>query len=1311
MKPFSFLHLARPLIRLGTQAALGLGILLAGAASARSAGQPGPREHELFDAGWRFAFGNPNDPAKDFNFGTSYFSYLAKAGYGDGPAAEKFDDAAWRRLDLPHDWAVEAPFSPKGSPSHGFKAIGRNFPDASVGWYRKSFQIPASDLGRRISIEFDGVFRDSQVWVNGFYLGRHASGYTGFRYDLTDYLNYGGKNVIAVRVNATMEEGWFYEGAGIYRHVWLTETSPLHVAPHGTFVTTEVNGDTAAITARTTVANDGTAPATFEIEQRVIGPDGKSVAEAQVRNITLAAGSSGEFPCTLTVAHPKLWSLETPFLHRLVTTIRSDHRVIDRYKTTFGIRTIRFDPNKGFFLNGRRVELKGTNNHQDCAGVGVAVPDALQDFRIARLKDMGSNAYRCAHNPPAPELLDACDRLGMLVLDENRQMGTNAEQLNELAAMIRRDRNHPSVILWSLGNEEWAIEGNIKGARIASTMQDFARRLDPSRLTTVANSGGWGGISSVIDVVGYNYINQTNPDKQHADYPMQPGVGTEETTTQGTRGIYFDDRANVHLSPQSKGDSGGNCEKGWNYYAARPFLAGLFFWTGFDYRGEPTPFGWPAISSQFGLLDSCGFPKDSYYYLKSWWSNEPVLHIFPHWNWPGREGQEITVGCYSNYEAVELLLNGRSLGKKDMPRNGHLEWKVIYEPGTLEARGYRSGKVVATTRVETTGAPAAIQLVPDRALLAADGADVAVVSVKVLDAQGRVVPTADNDVHFEIQGPGRIIGVGNGDPGSHEPDRNIEGIRLLTIHDWRGRIAPQGTTTPSGPDAQMPLPELAGWRAPMPKPGEVYDLSAAFSIDAVPANARLHLFLPALGAKATVWVNGHELARDLDTTASGPDIPLDPGTIVMGANRVQMIVTPRADDRNHLPTLDRLGTVQVLTPAAPYQRRVFNGYAQVIVQTTHAPGEIRLMASAKGLQPATLALSTAVKPALLAAAMHHQGARAGHPTFKRGVNIDNWLSQNDASMPYAAPWFTEQDVAWIAAHGFDHLRFPIDTRLWFKADGTLDEAKVAPFDKALGWVKKYGLGAILDVHFLNGADFNSGARSDTRVFTDPALMGQAANLWRILAARYAKQGDYLRFEVLNEPKADKNSQLNVFNLRMLAAIRETNPTRVVYFPSNKWDSISNVPDLELPANDPNVAITVHFYEPMIFTHQKARWVFAAGNKMPAVHFPGKVPDLSGIVPAGWPSPSSLSAAKDIDPMFDKLAEWARTKAPGREIYLGEFGVYHTADPQSTINWVRAVRQACERHSFGWCVWGYRSGFPLRHKDGSPAAMLEGLTRD
>jgi beta-galactosidase len=738
---------------------------------------PAPRERSNFDEGWRFAFGHPFDPEKDFNHGTNYFSYFTKAGYGDGPADPKFDASSWRELELPHDWAVEAPFDGKGSHSHGYKAVGRNFPERSVGWYRKTFEIPASELGRRIGIEFDGVHRDSLVWVNGFFLGRQHSGSTSFRYDITDYLNYGGTNAVAVRVDVTMEEGWYYEGAGIYRHVWLTKTAPLHVAPWGTFVTSHVRDDfsKADVTALASIANDGMAPATFQLEQTILGPDGGSIATKTLSELSLAPGEASEFSVVLPVAQPLLWSVESPTLHRLLTIVRDTAgAVVDRYETPFGIRTLRWDPNEGFFLNGRHVLLKGTNNHQDHAGVGVAVPDALWEFRIRRLKEFGSNAYRCAHHPPAPELLDACDRLGMLVIDENRVMGANPEQLAPLEAMIRRDRNHPSVILWSVGNEEWSIEGNEKGARLAATMQAHARRLDPSRRTSVAISGGWGvGASTTADVMGYNYFTHGSTDDQHSKFPHQPGVVAEETTDQGTRGVYFGDKARAHQIPPAKGDSGGNVKIGWQHLAARPYLAGLFYWTGFDYRGESNPFGFPAVSSQYGIMDTCGFPKDQYYFLKSWWTDEPVLHVFPHWNWPDKIGRKLAVGCYSNHEAVELFLNGASLGKKDMPHDGHLEWQVVYQPGVLEAHGYRDDNVVQTLRVETTGAPTKLVLAPDRRVRGTDGADVAVIAVSTIDAQGRHVPTANQRVTFAVTG-GRIIGVGNGDPSCHESDKGSE---------------------------------------------------------------------------------------------------------------------------------------------------------------------------------------------------------------------------------------------------------------------------------------------------------------------------------------------------------------------------------------------------------------------------------------------------------------------------------------------------------------------------------------------------------
>ncbi len=918
-----------------------------------------PRERLPFDADWRFAFGHPADPARDFFHGTSYFSYLAKAGFGDGPAALDFDDRAWRQLDLPHDWAVEAPFSPDASPSHGFKAVGRGFPERSIGWYRKRFHVPAADLGRRISIEFDGVYRDARVWINGFYLGHQPSGYLGVQYDLTDYLNYDGENVISVRADASMEEGWFYEGAGIYRHVWLLKTEPVHVAPWGTYVTTELTDDHrgATVNIATELRHTGRQPATVSIEQILLNVRHQAVAQVTLPPVDLAPGAHLTVPATLTVPSPELWSTTTPTLYRAVTVVRADGRELDRYETTFGIRTVRFDPDEGFFLNGEPLKLKGVNLHQDHAGVGTAMPDALHTWRFEQLKKIGVNAYRTGHQPPAPELLDACDRLGILVIDESRLMGTNPAQLDELKTVLRRDRNHPCVILWSIGNEEWAIEGNIKGARITATMQDFVQRFEPTRRVTAAISGGWGGTSTVIDVVGYNYINQSDPDQQHAAFPHQPGVGTEETTTQSTRGVFVTDPARAHLAPLKRGDSGGNNEVGWTYYAARPFLAGLFYWTGFDYRGEPTPFGWPAISSQYGLLDTCGFPKDSTSYLQAWWTDQPVLHLAPHWNWAGRDGETINVLCYSNHEVVELLLNGTSLGRQTMPRHGHLEWPVPYTPGRLEARAYDDGQLAQTTIVETTGAPTQLTLTAERPAGATDGRDLVMVTVTALDAAGRPVPTADSLVHFDLNG-GTVLGVGNGDPGSHEPDRFLPTDTLITPADWRGRIAPAGTVVPADPSTLAPMHELGRYRAPQPAADERYDLTGTFTLaTAIPPDATIDLFLPALGAPATIWLNGRELTGNQSATAAGPHLVLAAAQLRPGLNRIQLLVTPASSGPNRIPERDDLGTLRLRQPAPRPQRALFNGLAQVIVELAPDIKTAHFSAHADGLTSAELDLS------------------------------------------------------------------------------------------------------------------------------------------------------------------------------------------------------------------------------------------------------------------------------------------------------------------------------------------------------------------
>jgi beta-galactosidase len=738
-----------------------------------AAAAPG-RERVSLDHGWRFHLGDAADVGRDFDFGRGM--PFAKAGQAIGAARPDFDDSAWEDVDIPHDWVVELDFDGQGDALHmyhGYKPVSRTKPATTIGWYRRAFDLPRSDEGRRLSIEFDGVFRDSIAWLNGHFLGRHMSGYSSFAYDITDCANYGGRNVLVVRVDASHYEGWFYEGAGIYRHVRLVKTNPLHVARWGTFVTSVVKGNQATLTVRTTVANDSENAAPCQVISTVLDADGKAVAATQSRTMKIEPWAEVESAQEVKITNPRLWSIETPHMYRLVTIIKSGATSVDTYETPFGIRTIRFDPNQGFFLNGKRVEIKGVCCHQDHAGVGSALPDRIQYYRIEKLKEMGCNAYRTSHNAPTPELLDACDRLGMLVMDEQRMIGSSEEILGQLARMVLRDRNHPSVILWSLGNEEDAIQGTDAGARIAATMKRTVERLDPTRPVTVAMNGSWGrGFSHVVDVQGCNYMSSGDIDAYHKSHPNQPMIGTEEASTLCTRGIYANDPTRGYMSAYDAGAPpwGSTAEKFWQFYAARPFLAGGFVWTGFDYRGEPTPYAWPCISSHFGIMDTCGFPKDNYYYYQAWWSDRPVLHLLPHWNWPGKEGQEIAVWCHSNCDEVELLLNGRSLGRKEMPRNSHLEWKVPYAPGVLEARGFKGGRVVATTKVETTGPAAKVALAPDRSRISADGEDVSLMTVSITDAQGRVVPTADNEVSFKVSG-GRIIGVGNGDPSSHEADK------------------------------------------------------------------------------------------------------------------------------------------------------------------------------------------------------------------------------------------------------------------------------------------------------------------------------------------------------------------------------------------------------------------------------------------------------------------------------------------------------------------------------------------------------------
>jgi beta-galactosidase len=738
----------------------------------------GDRVVQSLDEGWRFHLGvETNATVPDYN------------------------DDAWRVVDVPHDYAVEGTVQ-KTNP----------FPDATIGrdgsWYtmhgflpvqaamyRRLLAIPAEAQGRRLWLEFDGVFSNSRYWVNGREVGSQYSGYTRSCFDITEAANCGGTNVLTVQVDPRYD-GWWYEGGGIYRHVRLVTADPIHVAPDGVFVVPTVAdpGDgvraDATVAVNTDVTNSSAVTATAAVLSEILDRTGKVVASTKSEK-EISANNAAKITQQLALSKARLWSPESPTLYQLRTTVSVAGKAVDQLTTKFGVREARFDVSRGFVLNGKKLKLHGVNIHQDHAGVGVAVPDRLLTWKLERLKEMGCNAIRTSHNPVTPFLLDECDRMGFLVVAENRHLGdtymdqasTNvvAVEHRDLSGLVLRDRNHPSIILWSLCNEQW-IQGTPQAAAMIRAMKQRVRELDPTRPITAAMNGGLDsamGMAKELDVIGVNY----HPwlyDSVRKLFPDKPIFASETGSEVGTRGVYATerwgrlegDRARAHVSAYSFNalPPGQPAVKSWPPVAERDFFGGGFVWSGFDYKGEPRPLDWPSVTAQFGFMDLCGFPKDGYYYYKAAWMNEPVLHVFPHWNWSGREGEEIAVWVYSNCEEVELFLNGESIGQKSRTPYGHLEWKVKYAPGRLLAKGSYKGKPIEAAR-ETTGEPAAIRLTADRSDLVADNTDLSVVKVEVVDAQGRVVPTAANKIAFALTGPGKLIGVGNGDPSCHEPDK------------------------------------------------------------------------------------------------------------------------------------------------------------------------------------------------------------------------------------------------------------------------------------------------------------------------------------------------------------------------------------------------------------------------------------------------------------------------------------------------------------------------------------------------------------
>ncbi|ADG10299.1 glycoside hydrolase family 2 protein [Caulobacter segnis] len=757
---------------------------LAPASGSAGSANSSPRQRIRLDQGWRFALGHAADPDRDFGFG-DFQRTFAKQGRAAGPLAlTGYDDSRWREVTLPHDWAVELPFvnnirfsrNPADkddedlAAAHGYKPIGRNFPETSVGWYRLTLPVSPSDAQGRVALEFDGAFRDATVIVNGYIVTQHHGGYASFGVDITEFLNTdGAPDVLLVRLDASLGEGWFYEGAGLYRHVWLVKTTPVFVPQWGVFARASRDGQ---VEVDVEVANRRETGADVRIEALVLDA-GAPVASAQAAQ-SVAAWRDTTARLTCKVASPRLWSTDAPNLYVLRVTLREGETVRDVYDVSFGFREFRFDAREGFFLNDRPLKLKGVNNHQDHAGVGAAIPDALQIWRLKQLKALGANAYRAAHNPPTPELLDACDALGLLVIDETRQMSSAPEPMDELRRLVRRDRNHPCVMLWSIGNEE-PQQGTARGAKIAKAMAREIRDLDPTRKITAAMNKGYGeGITEAIDVMGFNYHEELI-EPFRLKYPDMPIIGTETASAVSTRGEYArDDKRSVVSSYDVDAPYWGKTAQAWwKLYNAKPYLLGGFVWTGFDYRGEPTPFNWwPSVSSNFGILDLCGLPKDIFYYYQAWWRDDlPVLHLLPHWNWEGQEGKAVEVWAYTNLDAVELFLNGRSLGRQSPPKDGHVQWSVPYAPGRLVAYGFRGGKVVLKSERSTAGTPARLVIETDRTRLTADGQDVAVINVSVRDKAGVIVPKAAVRVDFDLIGAGRLIGVGNGDPNCHEPDK------------------------------------------------------------------------------------------------------------------------------------------------------------------------------------------------------------------------------------------------------------------------------------------------------------------------------------------------------------------------------------------------------------------------------------------------------------------------------------------------------------------------------------------------------------
>ncbi|MES2037634.1 MAG: beta-galactosidase GalA [Pseudomonadota bacterium] len=788
-------------------------VLISLLSTAPAFAEPG-RERLSLDRGWLFHLGDI--PMPDI-VGHSATYGNAKAGNAQGAAATKYNDSDWRKLNLPHDWAVEGPFDPKANISQGYRPRG-------IAWYRRYLRVDERERGRYFELQFDGIATHASIWVNGNIVHRNWSGYNASNIDITPYLRYGdASNTIAIRVDAEQMEGWWYEGAGIYRHAWLLKSNPVHITTDGVHATPkQVNDRQWQIPVAVTLDNSGQQAAKVKVEVTVFSPDDKVVAsKAQSVNVPVLGQVTAQLP--VTINQPQRWTLDKPALYRVKTVVLQDGGAIDEVSLKTGFRSIRFDAREGFFLNDQHMKLQGVCLHQDHAGVGVAVPDSIWEYRLRRLKELGVNAIRFSHNAPAPEVLDMVDRMGFLVMDENRNFNPSPDYMRQLDWMVRRDRHHPGVILWSVFNEE-PVQGTEVGYEMARRMTAAVKALDDTRPVTAAMNGGFFtalNVSHAVDVLGANY-QVPDYDRYHKANPDKPFTSAEDTSAFMTRGEFMTDKSrNIVASYDDDFAKWGNSHRdAWQAIDSRPYVAGGFVWTGFDYRGEPTPHEWPSVSSVFGIMDMNGFPKTAYYmHQVQWIKDKPLIHIAPDWNWPGQEGKEIRVIVMANVERVKLTLNGRELGEQQVDPYRMNTFQVAYEPGKLEALGYKGGKEVVRTSVETTGKAVALELLPDRASLAGDGRDAMPITVRALDTQGRAVPFDNSQVSFEVSGAGQSIGHGNGDPNSHEDEKGktrklFNGLAQLIVQshfDSSGELLVTATAPGlTAASARIPVEKTAG---------------------------------------------------------------------------------------------------------------------------------------------------------------------------------------------------------------------------------------------------------------------------------------------------------------------------------------------------------------------------------------------------------------------------------------------------------------------------------------------------------------------